>query len=179
MNNGTDEKKEITNMDDLMKDIREITKKQKAASRVDEIRVMKTMLNDPNFTISIYDRNKGYIGTRNPREEALKFITNTAVAITGLDNKSAAELASKYEFTKKDAMFLIDNNRDFDTTYLSTGRKLPIVQSIDSEAAIFYRSVASREKLVPSGDSSKSTTVPAYNKVICRSKCPKYHNNNK
>lgn len=171
------EKNEVMNMNDLMAEIRETTKKQKSASRVDEIRVMKTMINDPDFSVSIYDRNKGLIGSRCPREEAVKFVASTASAITGLDTKSAEELANNYEFTKKDAIFLIENGRDFNQTYLATGRKLPIVQGADSEAAIFYRPVASKEKTVPNTTStgSKTTTVPAYNKVICRSKCPKYN----
>lgn len=76
---------ENNSMENLMAEIREVTKKQKASSRVDEIKVMKTMLNDPNFSISVYDKNKGYIGTRCPREEAVKFAANLSSAITGLD----------------------------------------------------------------------------------------------
>ena len=160
-------------MNELMEEIREVTKKQKSSSRVDEIRVMKTMLNDPDYSIAIDDRNKGLVGQRCPHDEATKFLANTTAAITGLDMKSAAELASKYEFTKKDAIFLVENNRDFAQTYLSTGRKLPIVQSADSEAAIFNRAVPAKEKNVPGGN--KTTTVPSFTKVICRSKNPKYH----
>ena len=55
MNNET----QNMTMDSLMSDIREVTRNQKSSSKVDEIRVMRTMLNDPNFSISIYDKNKG------------------------------------------------------------------------------------------------------------------------
>lgn len=163
-------------MDELMKEIKEITKNQHSSSKVDEIRVMRAMLNDPDFTVSVYDKNKGYIGTRCPREEALKFVVNTSTAITGLDVKSARELAQNYEFTKRDASFLIENGRDFTQIYLETGRKYPIVQGEDSEAAIFLREVKSKEKSVPDSttNSTKSTIVPGYNKVVCRSRCPKY-----
>ena len=161
-------------MNELMGEIKEATQKQKSASRVDEIRVMKTMLNDPDFTISIYDKNKGLIGQKCPHEDAVKFLTGTTAAITGLDTKSASELVSKYEFTKKDAIFMVENCRDFVQTYLSTGRKLPIAQTEDSEASLFYRAVPSKEKIVPGAQ--KTTTVPSYNKVICKSRSPKYHN---
>lgn len=160
-------------MNDLMNEIREVTKKQKSASRVDEVRVMKTMLNDPEFSVSVYDKNKGYVGKRCPREEACKFIGNIASNLTGLDSKSANELANEYEFTKKDAIFLIENNRDFTQTYLSTGRKLPIIQSETSEAAIFIRHIDEKEKTVP--NKNGSTKVSAFDKVICRSKSPKYN----
>ena len=165
---------ETQSMKELMEEIRETTKKQKSSSRVDEIRVMRTMLNDPDFSVSIYDKNKGYVGKRCPREEACKFITNVASTITGLDMKSTGELANNYEFTKKDAIFLIENGRDFNQTYLSTGRKLPIIQSETSEAAIFIRHIDEKEKNVPNGKGV--TIVSSFDKVICRSKSAKYNN---
>lgn len=169
-----DKKEEPKNINDLMKEIKEVTQKQKAASRVDEIRVMKMMLNDPEYKVSVYDRNRGLIGTRCPREEAVKFVTSTTCAITGLETKSATELASNYEFSKKDAMFFLDNSRDFMETYLSTGRKYPIMQTVDSEAALFIKPVASRVKSNPSSVGA-STTIPSFEKVVCRSKSPKYN----
>jgi hypothetical protein len=169
---------EEMSMNDLMKNIREATKNQRAASRVDEIKVMRTMLNDPDFKVSIYDRNKGLIGTRCPREESVKFIAGIVSSLTGLEDKAVDELTNKYEFTKKDAIYMLDTQRDFNQTYLSTGRKLPIIQSANSEAAIFYRPVASKEKVVPhTATGPKMTVVPAFNKVICKSKSPKYNTN--
>ena len=159
----------------LMKEIQEVTAKQKSSSRVDEIRVMRAMLNDPDFKVSIYDRNKLLVGTRCPREEATKFVASTASAITGLDQVQAAELAQNYEFTKKDATFLIENARDFTTTYLETGRKMPIVQSKTTEASLIVRHVVSKTKKIPSNMGGGSTTVPAYDKVISKSKSPKYN----
>lgn len=166
---------EVLSMNELMSEIRKVTETQCASSRVDEIRVMRTMLNDPNFEVSIYDKNKGYIGTRCPREEAVKFVGNVSSAITGLESKTAQELAKEYEFTKRDSIFLVENGRDFIKTYLATGRKLPIVQAENAEAAISYKSISSREKVVPTTDGGKQTTiVPAFNKVVCKSKSPKY-----
>lgn len=162
-------------MKSLMKEIKEVTKKQKAASKADEVRVMRTMINDPDFSISIYDKNKGYIGKRCPREEAVKFATDITCAITGLDAKSASELANGYEFTKKDAIFLIDNCRDFVSTYLETGRKLPMVQSEKAEASLIVRPMESKTKTLPASIGGGSSVVPAYNKIVCKSKSPKYN----
>ena len=162
-------------MNELMTEIREVTKKQKSCNKVDEIRVMRTMLNDPDFEVSIYDKNKGLIGTRCPRTEAVKFISNVCSAVTGIDSKSADELANGYEFTKKDAIFLLDNSRDFTQTYLTTGRKLPIVQSEKSQAELLVKSIPEKEKAIPAGDSVKQITkVPGYDKIVAKSKCPKY-----
>ena len=174
---------ETQNMKELMNEIKEVTKKQKAASRVDEIRVMRGMLNDPDYSVSVFDRSKGYIGSRCPRDEAVAFIGSVSSAITGLDSKSAAEIAKDNEFTKKDAIFLIDNAKDFIDTYLETGRKLPIVQNEATQAALIKRHVDSKEKKVSSvlmGNSSSNkvesgtVTIPAFDKVVCKSNCPKY-----
>ena len=145
------------------------------ASQKDEVSVMRAMLNDPSFKVSIYDRNKGLVGTRCPREEATKFVASTASAITGLDQAQANELAQNYEFTKKDATFLIENARDFTTTYLETGRKMPIVQSEKSEASLIVRHVDQKTKKIPENMGGGSTTVPAYDKIISKSKSPKYN----
>lgn len=160
-------------MKELMKEIKEVTKKQKSASKVDEIRVMRTMLNDPDFTVSVFDKNKGLIGTRCPREEAVKFASSICTSITGIDSKSASELAANYEFTKKDAIFMIENSRDFTSTYLETGRKLPIVQNEKSQAELLVREVPAKEKNVPG--ENKTVKVPPYNKIISKSKSPKYN----
>jgi len=131
-------------MKELMAEIQETTKKQKSASRVDEVRVMRTMLNDPKFEVSIYDRNKGKIGTRSPREEAIKFVASTASAVTGLDAAQATELAQNYEFTKKDASLII-------------------------------RHVDQKTKKIPDNMGGGTATVPAFDKVISKSKSPKYN----
>lgn len=160
-------------MKNLMAEIRETTKKQKSANKIDEIRVMQGMLNDPDFSVSVFDKNKGYIGSRCPRQSAINFVSNVCSAVTGIDSKSATELASNYEFTKKDAIFMIENARDFTATYLSTGRKFPLVQTETSQAEIFLRHVDAKEKNVPG--ENKTVKVAPFDKVIAKSKSPKYN----
>lgn len=159
------------NMEELMKEIHEATKKQRSANKTDEVNVMRTMLNDADFSVAVYDRSKGYIGQRSPREESRKFIANITSSLTGIEYKNATELANEYEFSKKDASFLIENGKDFISTYLTTGRKLPLIQTEDSEAALLLRHIDSKEKQVPDGS---TTVIPEFNKVVCKSKCPKY-----
>jgi hypothetical protein len=162
------------NMDDLMREIKGSINNQKTQSMADQIRVQQTLLNDPDYKVGIWDRRKGKVGERCPREEAVKFISDIATNLTGLDKKAADEVAAKYQFTKKDAMFFLNMNHDFTQTYLQTGRKLNIVQTADSEASVFYRASATREKLVPGKNGSITTTVPAFQKLVCKSRCPKY-----
>lgn len=162
-------------MQDLMKQIQEITMKQKSQNKGDEVAVAQTLLNDPDFQVGIYDKNKGLIGTRNVHEEAVKFVANISAEITGLDKKTAEDLANQYTFTKKDANFIINTSRDFVQTYLKTGRKFNLVQSEDTEANIFLKPTPAKEKLIPTKDGTKLVKTGAYQKVACKSGCPKYN----
>ena len=63
---------EVQSMQDLMRQIQEITMKQKSQNKGDEVAVAQTLLNDPDFQVGIYDKNKGLIGTRNVHEEAVR-----------------------------------------------------------------------------------------------------------
>ena len=163
---------EPKNMNELMAQIQEVTAKQKSQSISDQIRVQQMLLNDKDYEVGIYDRNKGRVGTRNVHAEAVNFVADVSSAITGLDRKSAQELAENYHFTKKDASFFQNMQHDFVQVYMQTGRKLNIVQSEDCEASIFCRAVESREKTIPGKEGT--TVVPGFQKVIARSKAPKY-----
>ena len=68
---------------------------------------------------------------------------------------------------------MIENARDFIGTYLTTGRKLPLVQSETSQAEIFLRHVDAKEKNIPG--ENKTVKVAPFDKVIAKSKSPKYN----
>ena len=162
-------------MKDLMIQIQEITAKQRSQNKGDEIAVAQALLNDPEFQVGIYDKNKGLIGTRNVHEEAVKFISNITVEMTGLDRKTAEEYASNYTFTKKDANFIVNTTRDYTQTYLKTGRKFNIIQTEDAEGTIFLKAAPAKEKIVPTKEGTKLIKTGAYQKVACKSSCPKYN----
>ena len=165
-------------MSELMDQIQQVTKKQKSQSIVDEVRVMRSMLNDKNFKVDIYDKHKGKVGERCPRSEAVTFLGEATANMTGLDKRTSLQLAENYEFSRKDAIFFINNSKDFLSNYLKTGRKINIVQTEDCEASLLMKPVASKEKLVPNGPNGdrKKTTIPSYNKVVSKSKAPNYQN---
>ena len=163
-------------LEQLVLDIKKNTN-QVAVNKVDEVRVMKSMLNDKNFSIGVYDRNIGYIGQKCPHDDAVKFVKGIVSGATGLDNKDAQVLADNYEFTNKDANFLLSNMRDFITVYTDTGRKLNVIQNADTEAAIFTKQIESSDKLIPDKDNpgkTKKVKTSAYNKLVSTSKCPRY-----
>ena len=150
---------------------------QIAINRVDETRVMRCMLNDPEFSLAVYDKNLGYIGQRCPHDEAVNFTKNIIMGSTGLDGKDSRHLAENYEFTKRDANFLLDNMRDFMQVYMETGRNINIMLTESTDACLFTKPIKSSNKAVPDkenpGQSKQITTVP-YIKLVSVTKCPKY-----
>lgn len=151
---------------------------QVAINKVDEIRVMKCMLNDPDYTVGVYDKNLGYIGERSPHEEAVTFAKNIISGATGLDSRDSRHLAENYEFTKRDACFLLDNMRDFVQTYMGTGRKLNIMQTAATEACLFTKPIEAGVKSVPDKENPgqiKQITTSPYIKLVSNTKCPKYN----
>ena len=66
----------MTNKSELETLVSEIKKstKQISINKVDEVRVMRSMLNDSEFTIGVYDRAQGYVGQKCPHNDAVKFV---------------------------------------------------------------------------------------------------------
>lgn len=164
---------------DIMEEIREKTSTSNliAINRSDEVKVMQAMINDPDFTVGIYDKNLGYIGQRSPHDEAMKFVRNIIVGTTGLDHKDAANLAKRYSFTKRDANFLITNAKDFINVYTDTGRKINIVQNDVTEAGLYKKVIPATKKNIPDNETGKmkEITTVEYTKLIAASKSPKYN----
>ena len=139
---------------------------------------MRCMLNDPEYTVGVYEKKAGYVGERCPRKEAINFVKNVIMGTTGLDGNDSLHLAENYEFQKRDAVFLLDNMRDFNQTYMTTGRKMNIMQTDKTEADIFTTEKPSIEKIVPDKNNpgkTKTTVTSPYTKLVCRSKSPKYN----
>lgn len=163
-------------LDNLITEIKKSTK-QVSINKVDEVRVMKCMLNDKQYRAGIYDKNNGYVGDHCPAEEATMFVKNVIQGATGLDSRDSMHLAESYEFTSRDAQFMINNMKDFLDVYTQTGRKINLIQNGTTDASIYTKDVVASTKMVPSrnaGESKVIKTAP-FVKMISVSKCPKYN----
>ena len=92
------DKNNKTELESLVQEIKNSTN-QIAINKVDEVRVMKAMLNDKDFTLGVFDKASGYLGQKSPHEDAVKFVKNVMQGATGLDSKDSKHLAENYEFT--------------------------------------------------------------------------------
>lgn len=164
-------------LEQMIVDVKKKANNHVAVNRVDEVNIMKAMLNDPQFSLGIYDKNVGYIGQRCPHDEAVQFVKNVVSGATGLDRKESEVLAKNYEFTKRDANYMLTNMRDFITVYTSTGRKINIMQTANTEAYLYTKEQQPTKKQVPDKEhpgSSKPITTAAYTKLVSATRCPKY-----
>lgn len=167
----------MTELEGIISEIKK-TATQKAINKVDEVRVMKSMLNDPDFTIGVYDKTIGYVGQKSPHKEAVSFVKDIITGTTHLDNKDSQILAENYKFTNRNANFLLDNMRDFLYVYTGTGRKINVIQSAQSETCLFAKDVQSVNKTVPDkdhpGQTKKILTTP-YTKIVATNRSPRYN----
>ena len=166
-------------LNEVLSDIKSRTK-QVSINKVDEVEVMRAMLNDKEFTIGVYDKSMGYIGQKSPHNEAVKFAKDIIAGSTGLDTKDAEQLAEDYEWSKKNSNFLLSNMRDFLYVYTGTGRKINIMQSADTEACLYTKEIKSTNKCIPDKDNPgkiKQVVTSPYTKLVSVTKCPKYNTN--
>ena len=165
-------------MEQVIDEIKKVTETQTSINKADELKVMTTMLNDKDFSVSVYDKKIGYIGQRSPHEEAVKFVGDVIQRATGLDKKDSVHLASNLEFTKRDANFLITNMKDFLSVYTNTGRKINIMQNESTEANLYVKEMGASTKTIPNKDNPKESKIiktSPYIKLVSQSKCPKYN----
>lgn len=114
-------------MDTVRQLVNEIntTRTQTSASAKDEVRVMKAMLNEPDFKVDVYGKS-GVEGSYCPYEESRMMVANIIKDATKISTKEAMDLSNEYEFGRQEATIMVGLSKEFVNTYIETGRKLPL-----------------------------------------------------
>lgn len=166
---------------DLIKEIND-TRTQTSSSSKDEVRVMKAMLNDPNFVVDVYGRS-GVEGQYCPYQEARSMVSNIIRDATKISAKEAANLAEHYKFGKQEAGAMVGISKEFINTYIETGRKLPlggreksnisIAKKIKEERANnFPKKVGVNEDGSDKYETVDQGTIPSHTSLKVYSSCP-------
>jgi len=108
----------------LVKEIRDGLS-QTSSSQKDEIRVMRTMLNDREYKVNVYGK-EGVVGQYCPASDARTIAASIISSAAKIPAAEAAKLAESYEFSKNEATLMIDLSKEFVNTFLQTGRKFPL-----------------------------------------------------
>lgn len=148
---------------------------QRSVSKKDEITVMKAILNDPEYSVDVYEKS-GKVGEYNPSQDLRKMLTNVVSSTTRISSKEAAELVNQYEFTKSDASTMINVSKEFINSYLPTGRKLSLGGREMSNIHLLWKEIPERTTGVPSKDNKdrKSTFIPAHGGIKTSNPCPSW-----
>lgn len=141
---------------------------RKCASRKDEIIVMKAMLNDPDFKVTMYGKDDGEYS---PFEDSRSMMAHVISETTKIGIDEARELANNYEINKNDAESFIRISKEFVHEYLDTGRKLPIGSFDNMNPSLSVRHVESKDKINSKGETVK---YPAYDAIKVSNPAPKY-----
>lgn len=145
---------------------------QHKASRKDEVTVMKAIINDPEYSVDIYDKD-GEPEAYFPGKEFRRVVSSAIASTTKIPAKEAVELVNNYNFTKSDAAALIGLTKEFVHSYLKTGRKLPIGGRSTSNVELIWKQFSERAAGVPGSDGGRSITViPAHEGIKTSNPCP-------
>ena len=165
----------MENLHQVVSEIRD-NLKQKSSSQKDEIKVMKAMLNDPNYSVGMYDKS-GKIGDYCPYEDSRKMMANVIASTTKINSQEAIGLANNYEVTKSDATTMINISKEFTNTYLQTGRKLPLGGRERIDAKLCIKHVDEKEKGVPNKSNTnkrENVIIPAHDAIKASCPCPSW-----
>ena len=156
---------------------------QVSSSHKDEVRVMKAMLNDPNYEVDEYGKD-GVIGTYNPCKDFRAMCTSIISSAAKIPQTEAANMMESYEVKKSEAASMVDISKEFVNTFLQTGRKLPMGAREKSDVSLSLKKVAPSTRLYPqkvgvnddgSAKYSKApTTVAAHEAIRVHAPCPSW-----
>ena len=100
-------------MDSVRELINEIntTRTQASSKAKDEIRVMKAMLNEPNFKVDVYGKS-GVEGQYCPYEESRIMVSNIIKNTTKISQQEAMNLANSYEFGNQESAIMVGLSKE-------------------------------------------------------------------
>ncbi len=156
---------------------------QTSSSHKDEVRVMKAMLNDPSYEVSVYSK-EGVVDTYNPCKDFRAMCSSIVSSAAKVPQAEAANMMESYEVKKSEAASMVNISKEFVNTFLHTGRKLPMGAREKSDVSLSLKMVAPSTRLYPqkvgvnddgSARYSKSpTTVPEHEAIRVHAPCPSW-----
>lgn len=169
---------------DTVKELVEDIKKgvsQRISSRKDEVRVMQAMLNDPTYEVTLYSKN-GETQPYNPCNEFRGMCSNIIAGAAKIPSAEATAMMETYNVRKSEAEAMVGISKEFISTYLHTGRKLPLGGHELSDVSFSLKEVPETIRSCPhkvgvnddgsSRYSRNPTTVKAHEAVRVYAPCP-------
>lgn len=154
---------------------------QVSSSRKDEIRIMQAMLSDTDYAVSVYGKD-GIESEYNPAADFRSMCASIISNAAKVPVAEANQLMDNYSVRKSEAASMVNISKEFVSTYLQTGRKLPLGPREKSDISLSLKKVEASTRLYPqkvgvNDDGSDrysktATTVPAHESIRVHAPCP-------
>lgn len=155
----------------------------KTKSKKDEVKVMRSILNDKNYEVSVYGPN-GIEGIYNPSLSTRKAISSILQNAVHISKQESDLIMNSYEFNNLEASEFVNLGKEFINTYLDTGRKVCLGGRERSDISFYKRTIPSYsiKSPIPKKNSDGSinyndtivTNVAEYDTIKIASRCPKW-----
>jgi len=152
-------------------------------SQKDEIRVMRSMLNDRDYKVDIYTK-EGVVGQYCPAETVRSTVASVLSSAAKINQAEAEKLVGSYEFKKADAETFVDLSKEFVNTFVQTGRKLPLGGRERSSVSLSVKEVEAGMQSYPMQVGVDSdgkpiyghgkAFIPAYQSLKVHAPCPQW-----
>lgn len=167
---------EVFNVNQMLEEIKGNINQKKASAK-DETAIMQAMLNDMSFSVDVYT-NSG-VTSHCPAAMFKTVMANVISDTAKISKAESAELVNDYNVSKSTAEAMTTISKDFFNTTLSTGRKINLPGTANSNISLTKQLVPETTKSYPSTDEKgnkvmKSKVVPAHEVLRCSSPCPKW-----
>nr|DAK74432.1 MAG TPA: hypothetical protein [Caudoviricetes sp.] len=162
----------MSNVENLVKQINASLNRVSSSGK-DEVDVMRAMMNDTKYHVTLYPAKEEY----NPSSSLRGMCANIISSTTNISKNEAKDLVQNYEFTKSDAETMVEFSKEYITTYMKTGRKLPLGGREKSNVILQPKHVKSREINIPKSDgvkADKKIKTPEYEGIKVSNKIPKW-----
>ena len=149
---------------------------QKSASAKNEFEVMQSMLNDPEYEVTIYNK-KGPCGTFNPCKAFRGMCASIISGTTKIPIEEAEAAMEHYTPRKNEIKTMIDLSKEFINTYSMTGRKIPMGGRENSNIYLLRKHIPEKTRSYPARTGAEDytrvdTTIPAHDSFKVYSPCP-------
>lgn len=171
--NKKKERKNMSNVENLLKQINAGLNRVASSSK-DEVEVMRAMMNDTEYKVTVYPTKEEYNPSESLRNMCASIISSTA----NINKNEARDLVGNYEFTKADAEVMVDFSKEYITTYMKTGRKLPLGGRENSNVILQAKHIKSREINIPKADGKSANSkikTPEFDGIKASNKIPNWN----
>lgn len=161
---------ELKTMNEVLDEIA-AAKSNKASDKTNAA-IMRAMITDPSFEVTVFDGKGQPKETVNPHSKFVGICSEVLNAAGGVSKTEAASLAEGYVPSNTTASNLVDLSKCWIGTTLQSGTKVALYNTATSKCVLKQEHKEESVTKVPATGEEKK--VPAFDKIKASSSCPSW-----